>query len=61
MKPLPLIKAAYLDTQNGIRNKRNTTQKLFLRPGSCVEKFNAIPINTLMPTDDIHSKGNGSK
>lgn len=60
MKPLPLISAEKLDTQNGIVNSRNTCQRwILLKPPTL--STSAVPMTALMPSELSQMAGAGSK
>src|SRR5258706_3528607 len=60
--PCPLIRAAKLETQKGIRNRRNACHRLAGLEGSRVTlRSRAMPMTALMPSELSQIAGEGSK
>lgn len=60
-KPRPLTSAEKLETQNGIKKRRNVGQKPGRTPAVEVLMSSAMPMMPEMPSDVIQSCGLGSK
>lgn len=64
MNPFPFTNAEKLETQNGIKNKRNVCQKsnfTLFALAAVVLMYNANPMIKLSPHDVSQSRGEGSK
>ncbi len=60
--PFPLMRDEKLETQKGIRKRRNVCQPAFLVwPGLETLKIRAAPMTMLMPTELSQMRGEGSK